>query len=147
MCLKCDEPLLGPGAFRIRIGAVTYDSHFGALFCQDPCDHFNDETKTKWLCPYCAEQSGIYIDELLDEQGRPDRCMVRDGGKPCFQTFEDVDSEKSESVLLVEWGQFCQSEKGPGEMFITSQFAHVHFVCACDGWGLPLWSIPPRDCP
>jgi hypothetical protein len=142
MCLKCDESIVGPWAFRIRIGGVTHDEFHGTLFVQDPADHFLDYTKTKWLCRRCAEESGLWIGHL-----KLDACRVPDGLITCKQPFQPVEEPNCESVLLVEWGQFCTGDKGPGEMFLAANSAHVHFNCACDGWGLPLWSISPGDTP
>lgn len=142
VCLKCDRPILTAWAFRIRIGGVTYDEYHGALFQQDENDYFRDHSKTKWLCRQCAEESGVYVAQL-----DTDTCRAPEDTEQCGCTFEPLESDQAESVLLVEWGQFCPSQKGPGEMFMSSQSGHVHFNCACDGWGLPLWSIEPSDTP
>ena len=119
-----------------------YDDLHGALFVQDYNDHFRDDTKTKWLCRQCAEIVGLYIENL-----ELDACRVPEGETICGCTFEPIESDNSESVLLVEWGKFCPSDKGPDEVFIANHSAHVHFNCACDGWGLPLWNIDPSDTP
>jgi len=146
-CLNCDNSIVGPGVFRIRIGGVTYDDVHGALFVQTPEDYFRDHTKTKWLCVECATEKEIYIDEL-----EADACRAPDGlGATCGQTFEPVDNvDQSECVLLIEWGVLQKAAKGPGEAFVTDKevpAGHVHYNCACEGWELPLWSIEPKDAP
>ena len=147
ICLKCDEPIVGPWAYRIRIGGVTYDEIHGPCFVQDPRDHFTDDTKTKWLCEKCACESGIDMLNL-----RLDQCLAPEWGQSCSKTFQPVEyPDNDEQILLVERGQLCPNNKGPGigpeEMFEPVQAAHVHFMCACDGWSLPLWNLPPSDTP
>lgn len=143
--MACDEPLLGPGVFRIRIGGITYDENRGARFIQERCDSFRDGKLTKWMCIRCATNHGVYVDDL-----EYDVCGAVDGGIRCGSTFEPIDSTQSETVLLVEWGSLCEnaSDKGPGEAFIAEVGGHIHFNCACDVWRMPIWNLDePADTP
>jgi len=142
--MACDESLTGPGVFRLRIGGVTYDENHGARFIQERCDSFRDGTLTKWLCVNCAAQHKVYVDDL-----EYDVCGAVGGRARCGMTFEPVESSQSETVLLVEWGSLCEnaSGKGPAEAFITEVGGHIHFSCACDVWGMPIWNIDPADTP
>jgi len=150
-CVACGEPLNGPGVFRIRIGGVTYDEQHGALFIQERCDSFRDGSMTQWLCVRCANQHGVYVDDLED-----DVCGAVDGRSSCGGTFEPIESEQSETVLRLEWGTVMEniSGKGPGETFVVQKDedgdligGHIHFICACDAWRIPLWDIEPADTP
>jgi hypothetical protein len=142
--MACDEPLVGPGVFRLRIGGVTYDENHGAQFIQERCDSFRDGTLTKWLCVRCATQHKVFIDDL-----EYDVCGAINGSARCGSTFEPVESPQSETVLLVEWGTQCKnaSDKGPDETFIIQTGGHIHFNCACDAWEMPIWNIEPTDTP
>lgn len=140
-CLLCDEPIVGPWAFRLRVGGIShFDELHGAQFVQEPCDHFRDYSKAKYLCRKCAEHSGLYIGQL-----ELDACRVPQGTLVCKGDFETEESETSSAVIEIGWGQFCPSDKGPGELFVPTHVAHAHFDCVCDGYGIPLWSIEPKD--
>ncbi len=143
--MACDEPLLGPGAFRLRIGGITYDDSYGARFVQERCDSFRDGSLTKWMCVRCASSYGVYVDDL-----EYDVCGAIDGGARCGNTFEPVESPQSETILLVEWGSLCEnaSGKGPSETFISEVGGHIHFNCACEAWNMPIWNLDePTDAP
>ena len=140
-CLVCDEPA-GDSCFRIRVGGVEHDIENGTQFAQTLQDCFEDGTYIKWLCRRCAENAELFIDEL-----KLDDCQAPEGTGCCNCDFEPLSSEDSGSVLRIEWGQVVTSNKGPGEMFVSEAAGHVHFNCACDGWGLPLYSLDPQDCP
>ena len=144
LCMACGEALIGPGVFKIRIGGVTYDDNHGARFIQERCDSFRDGSTTQWLCVRCADQQGVYIDDL-----ETDVCGAIDGGTRCGQTFEPAESYQAETVLLLEWGKLMDnvSGKGPSVTFVSEVSGHIHFVCACDVWRIPIWNIEPTDTP
>lgn len=143
MCLACDEPLIKSGAFRLRIGAVDYKNN-GTFFVQEPCDSFRDGSRTKWICLRCATDHNVFIDDL-----EYDVCGAIDGQTRCGQTFEPVNSQCSETVLLLEWGELTtnHSHKGPKVWFHKEIGGHIHFNCACDVWRIPLWDFEPQDAP
>ena len=142
--MACGEPLTERGMFRLRIGAVYYDDNHGAQFIQEECDGFRDGTLTNWLCRECGAQNDVYIDDLEDNI-----CGAVDGGNRCGQTFEPADSPQSETVIRLEWGGFSpnKSGKGPDMKFVPEVGGHIHFNCACDSWGIPIWDVEAQDTP
>lgn len=135
-CLICDgsvtnQPGVEPKTLRIKQGGADYRK-FGAQFvCEE---EFEDGDRLKWLCFRCATGKAIFT-KLLDF----DLCIL------CNNTFEPADSLQSDCVLLVETGEMKSLDKRPGKGFVPSSGGMVHFVCACDDWGLPLWALDRKD--
>lgn len=149
-CLICDEPLIGPEVFRIRIGGVSYDEDENGTtlvqFVQQPgVDSFQDGTTIKWLCRSCAVERGILLREL--DYGT---CQIYHGKDCCGMGFEPLSEHSSDCVLEVERGTLHKNEsgKGPSVVFITQDGGCVHFNCACDDpWRLPLCDLRSPDTP
>ena len=141
-CFVCDSAIAGPQCFRLRIGGVLYGDD-GAKFSQRDEDQFEDGSQQKWICPTCATNAGIWIEEL-----DRDVCLGADeDGDTCGMTF-NTDPWNDESVILVEWGQIRTSHKGPSEIFCADVSKHVHYLCACFGWPyLQLDKLQATDCP
>jgi hypothetical protein len=136
----CDEPLEFTWAYQLWIGAVAYDDD-GAFFVQEDHDSFRDGENMKWLCAKCADDNNVFIDDLT-----LDYCRAVDG---CGREFEPVQSDQSECILLLEWGELIEndSNKGPDIVFRPEIAGHIHFNCAVDSWNIPLWSIDASDTP
>lgn len=126
---------MGSECFKILIGSIEYGPV--TQFVPDEDDgSFQDGTSVKWLCKDCADEAGLYLDELNTEC-----CEL------CRTTFVPKEAYLSESVIRLEWGGLIQNEstKGPRIVFVSDKSAHVHFSCACDTWGLPLWNLGYAD--
>ena len=141
-CLYCDRPIEDDGwLYRLRVGGVKYGEERAVFTQEEDVDLFQDQTPVKWLCEECALRLGVHLENLETEV-----CRAPEGVSICGGGFEPVTSENSDTVLAIEWGHFQQS-KGPGRVFVGEQHGHVHFLCACDAYRLPLWNFELPDTP
>ena len=151
-CCECDEPLNGPGVFRIETGGV-YWGNVGKTIALRFLHHtFEDGTRLKWLCVKCAHNLGVFIDDLTY-----DSCQVVDGRERCNKTFEPIEDSDdpfgnaSDCVLHVQWGilDFNESSRGAAVQFKPDKSVggYIHYVCACDAWRLPLLFLERDDMP
>jgi hypothetical protein len=136
ICLLCDEGIVESELFKITIGGVQYEKDDVVFYPDEGEGSFEDRTFIKWVCRACSESAGLYLDELS-----VDCCEL------CKQQFVPRDSYLSESVIRFEWGYIKKNKtgKGPDSVFCPDSFAHAHFACACDIWGLPLWNLGHAD--
>jgi hypothetical protein len=129
-CLLCGELIVGPEAIRIQQGGIRYKK-WGAIFTSRYS--FEDGSMAKYVCKKSAANATLFVKTLTF-----DTCAL------CNQTFEPVDEQASDCVLLVERGIFKPNSKSGFEVYDSG---HVHFGCACDDWRLPLWSLDRQDVP
>ena len=133
-CFFCDEPV-GPEALRLQQGGWTSVKRKSKKYQRMQTgelvpDTFEDGDAVKWLCLYCADRHGIDVEVLRD-----DYCVH------CNNTFEPAEKVQSDCVIMAELGSEALHTKTNATRFRVETSGFVHFMCACDEWELPLWSL------
>jgi hypothetical protein len=136
-CFLCDRSSSEPGEIIKLQAGFLYEDRSGIQF---QAESFDDGEGVKWVCYVCAANR-----DLFEAATDWEYCCL------CGQTIDTKHKPPEDVIIRIETGVNVERRKG---LFTITMFrceyhrtGHVHLICACDDWNLPLGCLSPQDAP